>query len=242
MKSRVASAKAASYADCYEATCQIELGRAVAASDSVSGKVVRLGKECTLILTIYDVLTSASTQGGLAKDECSAEGLLRAADSAVAQLNVERDPGCVLLPHTPPGFVTINSEPHSVVYYGDKKLGETPLAKIKLPSGCLKVRLENREANLRVDKVIKVDPGKTLRYQFDLSIQAVAIPPSQSPPVEWGALKERCWRAIRSVAARDPSLGARLKMAFGEAAAGENIAAMTVLLTRAEAALLLTPP
>ncbi len=76
---------------------------------------------------------------------------------------------CIILPDQPPGFVTINTEPYSTIFYGDKKLGETPLAKIKLPSGCLKIRADNKEANISVEKVIRVEPNKTLRYQFDLA-------------------------------------------------------------------------
>ncbi|MBI2377307.1 MAG: PEGA domain-containing protein [Deltaproteobacteria bacterium] len=76
---------------------------------------------------------------------------------------------CVLLDGVPPGFVTIDTDPYSVIFLGDKKLGETPLAKVKLPSGCMRITAKNAESNISVEKVIRVEPNKTLRYKFELA-------------------------------------------------------------------------
>jgi hypothetical protein len=66
------------------------------------------------------------------------------------------------------GWVTINTKPYSEIWFGDKKLGETPLAKVKLPSGCFEIRAVAVESRKERKIQIEVQPNKNLRYQFDV--------------------------------------------------------------------------
>ncbi|MBI4819906.1 MAG: hypothetical protein HY791_26770 [Deltaproteobacteria bacterium] len=222
LKSAVTSRKLASYADCFDVSCQIELGRAVAATHSVSAGIVRLGGRCALTLTLYDLVTGTSVGGAVAKEQCTAEGLRRAVDAAVFEMSRDKSEGeCVLLFDAEPGFITINTEPHSVVYFGDRKLGETPLARVKLPAGCMVLTARNAEYETR--KVIRVESGKTLRYQFDLLSKSE--PPAGQrgvDPDDLAGLKLSLWQEIQQLQRRNPDAAARLRAAFAEAAGGGN--------------------
>ena len=66
------------------------------------------------------------------------------------------------------GNVTIDSKPYSVVYLDDKMLGETPLAKVRLPAGCMFIRAVHPESKKEKIMKIKVEPNKTSRYNFTL--------------------------------------------------------------------------
>ena len=62
------------------------------------------------------------------------------------------------------GTVSITSKPYSVVYLGEERLGETPLAKVRLPAGCVSVTLI--EPKSKREKVLKLraEPNRHARY------------------------------------------------------------------------------
>lgn len=66
------------------------------------------------------------------------------------------------------GHLTINSKPYSVIYYQDKMLGETPIAKARVPAGCVHLRAVDPQS--KREKIVKlnVEPNKVLRYEFTL--------------------------------------------------------------------------
>ena len=53
-------AKAESHQDCYDQSCQIELGKAVAAHKSLSSRLVKIGDSCSLQSQIYDLRTETT--------------------------------------------------------------------------------------------------------------------------------------------------------------------------------------
>ncbi|MBI4816824.1 MAG: AgmX/PglI C-terminal domain-containing protein [Deltaproteobacteria bacterium] len=71
---------------------------------------------------------------------------------------------CALIPNAPPGFVTIDTQPRSEIWYGDRSLGETPIARTVLPAGCLKIRAVS--GGVSIERLIRVEPAKILRYRF----------------------------------------------------------------------------
>lgn len=75
--------------------------------------------------------------------------------------------GCVTRPEDPPGYVTIATKPYSTIFMGGRKLGETPLSRQRLPSGC--VEIEARTADGRTKTVkIEVKPNTNSIFRFDL--------------------------------------------------------------------------
>ena len=77
--------------------------------------------------------------------------------------------GCVADTNVPPGFATIVTIPFSEVYYRGKKLGETPLNRVKLPSGCNELTFVYGDAKpQRKKKKIKIVSNQSERYRIKL--------------------------------------------------------------------------
>jgi hypothetical protein len=67
-----------------------------------------------------------------------------------------------------PGYLTIDSRPWSEVWLRDEKLGMTPLAVRKLPSGRYKLKLVNRKQGLKKTVPVRIRPGKTTTIMVHL--------------------------------------------------------------------------
>ncbi len=63
-----------------------------------------------------------------------------------------------------PGFLAINTKPWTRVYVDGKKIDVTPIAKTELKAGRHKLRMVNPEAKIDRTVVIRVEPGKIVRY------------------------------------------------------------------------------
>ncbi len=75
---------------------------------------------------------------------------------------------CVTDAALPPGYVTISTKPYSEIFWGDKRLGETPLSKHKLPSGCVKLRAVNKQLGKEKEVRVDVEPNKVQIFKFTL--------------------------------------------------------------------------
>ena len=64
IRGRLHSKKKESYKRCYDHSCQIDIGRELAATKVLSTKIVRLGSQCTVSATIYD-LKSATAESAV---------------------------------------------------------------------------------------------------------------------------------------------------------------------------------
>ena len=76
LKKRLVAEKANSYRECFDQSCQIEIGRELAAEKTLATKVVKLGKRCTVTLTLYDLLRS-TTEIAAIMVRLTASGLLQ---------------------------------------------------------------------------------------------------------------------------------------------------------------------
>jgi hypothetical protein len=132
-------------------------GRAYAAQSAPSGSPEPSG------FTGSGVSVGRRSSGGRAAS--SAVG--SAATSASAPTPQPASGDCTAPPGLT-GWVTINTKPYSEVYLDGKKLGETPLAKVKLPSGCWEIRAVAPDSKKEKKVRIEVQPNKNLRYQFDV--------------------------------------------------------------------------
>jgi serine/threonine protein kinase len=74
--------------------------------------------------------------------------------------------GCAPNPDLPMGYLTIDTRPHSTVFFGGRKLGETPLSKVKVPSGCLEltVRYGDQSKTLKV----RIQPNLVSAFREEL--------------------------------------------------------------------------
>lgn len=86
LKSLVDEEKKRSYSACVDASCQIPLGKALAASHILKSTVARFGKACSTNGELIDLKAEVTVAAGSARSDCSEEDLLYAAESLAEQL------------------------------------------------------------------------------------------------------------------------------------------------------------
>jgi hypothetical protein len=87
LKERLVTKKRESYRDCYAQSCQIEIGRELAAQKSLSTMVVKLGSRCMVTAVLYDLRKAASEGGASARGGCSEDGIVSSLEQMVGQLS-----------------------------------------------------------------------------------------------------------------------------------------------------------
>ncbi len=66
------------------------------------------------------------------------------------------------------GYLNLDTNPWSEVYYRGKRLGLTPLAYHKLPAGKVKLLLRNRDRNIQKTVIIEIKPNQTTVKKINL--------------------------------------------------------------------------
>jgi hypothetical protein len=75
--------------------------------------------------------------------------------------------GCASDPSAPAGYITIGTTPVADIYISGRKIGQTPLAKVKVPSGCVEVKAMTADGKSRLER-LQVEPNKVMIYKFDV--------------------------------------------------------------------------
>jgi len=86
IKRRMTRQKRRSFRDCYAQSCQIELGKELAASHSLSCKLLKIGRRCILTAELYDLRTATTSSAATARGGCSEDAVVGLIDGAVKQL------------------------------------------------------------------------------------------------------------------------------------------------------------
>ena len=142
IRKRLMEQKKESYSACRDESCQIELGRELAAQKTLSTQILKIGKTCRVTATLYDLKKSAAERGATAGGPCQEDLLLLAIEEIAVKLckplafeqpakddtpasRVKRLPGILVVSTEPPG-ATINVDGEDV--------GKSPLT-VELASG-----------------------------------------------------------------------------------------------------------
>jgi hypothetical protein len=86
VRERLFQAQLDSYRACYDAACQIEIGRELAASHSLAGALLRLGQGCTLTATLFDLKAAAAERAASAPCGCDEAEVARAIERVTVEL------------------------------------------------------------------------------------------------------------------------------------------------------------
>jgi hypothetical protein len=73
-----------------------------------------------------------------------------------------------------PGWINLDARPHAEVYLEGLKLGETPLANVKLPAGCVRLRFVDPTTRAEQVRAVWVEPNETSAYRCRLNERACA--------------------------------------------------------------------
>jgi hypothetical protein len=80
LRQRLVEEKTQGYRQCFDQSCQIEIGKAVAAQKSLSTRIVQVGDQCALTATLYDLKTETTERSATARMACSDNALMDGMD------------------------------------------------------------------------------------------------------------------------------------------------------------------
>lgn len=90
LKTRLSAQKRDSYRNCYDRSCQIEIGRELAAQKTLSTAIIKVGSRCTVTSVLFDLRRAASEGGATADGDCAREAIVALIKRVVAKLGVAR--------------------------------------------------------------------------------------------------------------------------------------------------------
>lgn len=86
LKDQLAQLKKDSYQACYDDSCQIELGKALAASHILRTRITRFGRLCVLNGELIDLRSEVATAAASSRGTCEEEGFLRMSEEVAQNL------------------------------------------------------------------------------------------------------------------------------------------------------------
>jgi hypothetical protein len=86
IKAKIARIKSDSYNACYDNSCQIELGKALAASHILRTRITHFGRRCVLNGELIDLKSEVTIGAASSKGNCEAEGFLQMGESVAKDL------------------------------------------------------------------------------------------------------------------------------------------------------------
>ena len=142
LKKRLVAQKTRSYKKCYDQSCQIEIGKELAAQKSLSTVIMKLGSKCMVTSVLYNLRTAASEGGASAEGGCSEDAIVASIKKVVRKLvpgGKPPAPGPVKKPARPEGKggLLVKSAPGgaAVTIDGQAQGGATPLTVKDLSAG-----------------------------------------------------------------------------------------------------------
>ncbi len=93
--------------------------------------------------------------------EASVDAGLELELAPIAPAAVDPKPKSAAARRAKPGFLSLQTTPWTLVFFGRKNLGETPLAKVPLPAGVHRLKLVNDEKKLSTTIEVEIKPGQT---------------------------------------------------------------------------------
>jgi len=117
LRAQLRAEKAESYKQCYDESCQIEIGKELAAEKSLSSKILKLGGDCLVTVALYDLRTAATEAASDATGGCGVGALVRSLEAATVGLT---SPAVAAGPAKPLGV----EDPERCPEPGTRRMGE----------------------------------------------------------------------------------------------------------------------
>jgi hypothetical protein len=86
IKRRLLEQKEQSYKECYDQSCQIEVGREIAAQKTLSVTIAPIGTKCVVTAVLYDLKKGASDATASSRDACAPDKLVEQIEAVVNKL------------------------------------------------------------------------------------------------------------------------------------------------------------
>lgn len=85
IRKRILSAKKKSYKSCYDQSCQIEIGREIAAQKTLSVNIAPIGSSCIVTAALYDLKKAATDATATTRGKCGTDALLAQIEEIIAK-------------------------------------------------------------------------------------------------------------------------------------------------------------
>ena len=86
IRARLLEQKKESFKECFDQSCQIEIGRELAAEFTVSTTIGKIGEVCLITASIYDLRKAATAKTATAKSPCELSDLVNAIEEVADKL------------------------------------------------------------------------------------------------------------------------------------------------------------
>ncbi len=91
LRARLTREKSGTFRDCYDEHCQIELGKALAAQETLATRLLKAGpNRCSLTSMLYDLRRETSARAASAEQGCSKREILVGLRALARQLAAPR--------------------------------------------------------------------------------------------------------------------------------------------------------
>jgi cyclophilin family peptidyl-prolyl cis-trans isomerase len=87
LRSALSEKKAETYRACFDTSCQIEIGKELAAQKTLSTKIFMVGKQCVVASTLYDLREAASERSADVEGACDSGSIGAALKEIAAKLS-----------------------------------------------------------------------------------------------------------------------------------------------------------
>ena len=85
IRKRLLSAKKKSFKSCYDQSCQIEIGREIAAQKTLSLNIAPIGSSCIVTAALYDLKKAATDATATTRGKCGTDALLSQIEEIIAK-------------------------------------------------------------------------------------------------------------------------------------------------------------
>lgn len=89
LRARLFEEKKGTYKNCYDESCQIELGKSLAAQKTLATTLIQVGSKCAVTANLFDLKTETAEKGASVNTGCSPDELLDAMKQIAKQLSGE---------------------------------------------------------------------------------------------------------------------------------------------------------
>jgi len=86
LKERLAGQRTESYKECYDQSCQIELGKLMSADKSLATAFLKIGSVCAVTSLLYDVRTETTEQAAAQEGGCDEDSIRMSLQAVISQL------------------------------------------------------------------------------------------------------------------------------------------------------------
>lgn len=115
VKQRLVAEKKGTYRECFDKSCQIEMGKEMAAQKVLSVTILKVAGQCQLTATLYDLKKAATEDAASAEGSCDEEAMGKAVLKVAEKLSATKEPDKPVEPPPPPepAVVEVAGEPAS---------------------------------------------------------------------------------------------------------------------------------